>query len=168
MKRKNSYASIASISFILAGGCQLAATSWGAHHVIRLGEWNNSQYPGSGGGTTIRMTLGSGIYVGWCGAAVCIFIGILLFLGCCCKNTDDDNASVYDPTWHHSQQFPPGVIQTNQSVPVVPYGTYPSRMSVNENQLNWNNGHINNDGFSLYNKPSYQTPYRNVNGNDYV
>jgi len=89
-KAKNQSAGGAAGSFLVAGICVLAATSWAAHKIIR-------RYSTIIGGNTIggmpgglKWTLGASIYCGWVAAAIFIGCAIIMFCGCCQSGDEDD------------------------------------------------------------------------------
>merc|ERR1712147_72378 len=88
--------------FIVSGLCNLAACSWAASKVIK----NNDFQFGAGGsmGTNkgIVMTLGVGIYTGWCAAALCLIIGVMFGMTCC--SGSDDEEDDYD-NYNQGQQY---------------------------------------------------------------
>lgn len=87
---KNKAAGGAAGGFMAAGLCVLAATSWAAHKIIRRYSGMNM---GGGFGNTqgLQWTLGSCIYCGWVAAAIFIGSAIIMFMGCCQSNDDEDD-----------------------------------------------------------------------------
>jgi len=111
-KHKSRAACTSAILWLISGVLILGSVSYAAHKIIRQNEWwgvPGGGYPGVGAGS-LKMTLASGIYVGWVAAGLAFFIAILLFLGCCSSSEGDDysagsqNArptrSVYDRQLH--------------------------------------------------------------------
>jgi len=97
-KAKDKAAGGAGAQFFLGGLLVLISTSWAASNIIKKNDpgynYNPSQPIGNQG---IQMTLGYAIYIGWVGAALAIAIAVLLFLGCCGSNDEEEEYDEYTP-----------------------------------------------------------------------
>jgi len=102
-KQKNRAASISAVLWLISGVFVLGSCSYAAHKIIRNNEWWGGAiggYPNMQGG--LKMTLASGIYVGWVAAGLAFFVAILLLLGCCGQS--EDTSDDYSAGSHNGRQ----------------------------------------------------------------
>ncbi|XP_067309295.1 claudin 15-like a [Pseudorasbora parva] len=78
---------IGGIFFIIAGLCTIVAVSWYAAQIVA--EFNDPFYGG------VRFELGTGLYIGWAGAALCILGGAFLCTACERVSKGKDKGAYY-------------------------------------------------------------------------
>jgi len=100
---KSKAAGGAAALFAVSGLCTLAACSWAAAKIVKnndMGLWGYNNGMNIGGGKGMIMTLGSGLYAGWCGAALSLIIAVMFGTTCC--GTDEEEEDDYQPGYQSS------------------------------------------------------------------
>jgi len=82
--------------FFAAGTLTLIATVWAAVAITKNNDYGYGGGLPTGGNKGVIFTLGSALYVGFTGAAVSLAIGVIMTIGCCGDDDEDEDDVGYN------------------------------------------------------------------------